>query len=152
MSKKVARANEWFRQLIEGELGYELENIILEDLKIVKAHEGFIRCSYFVPVKLADKDGNWEVGSIASIIDNVGAVAIYSFSGHIKASVDFTISFFSTTKVQEEVEIEAKVAGERGQLTSVVVEVRKKDSGQLIALGKQWMTSSNPGNRIVSKL
>lgn len=53
MNKNLARANEWFRQLVEGELGHELENITLADLKIVKAHEGFIRCSYIVPVKLA---------------------------------------------------------------------------------------------------
>ncbi|XP_044491783.1 uncharacterized protein LOC123215653 [Mangifera indica] len=152
MSKNLARANEWLRQLVEGELGHELENITLANLETLKAHEGYILCSYIIPVKLADKDGNWEVGSIASIIDTVGGVAIYSFSGHIKASVDFSISFYSTTKVQEEVEIEAKVAGERGTLTSVLVEVRKKDNGQLIALGKQWMTSNNPGFRKVSKL
>lgn len=36
-------------------------------------------------------------------------------------------------------EIEAKVVGEKGRLMSVVVEVRRKDNGELIALAKQWM-------------
>ena len=42
---------------------------------------------------------------------------------------------------QEEVEIEAKVVADKEILTSVVVEVRKKDNGELIALGKQWMAT-----------
>ena len=42
---------------------------------------------------------------------------------------------------QEEVEIEAKVMAEKEILTSVVVEVRQKDNGKLVALGKQWMTT-----------
>lgn len=41
---------------------------------------------------------------------------------------------------QEEVEIEAKVVGKKGRLSSVVVEIRRKSNGELIALGKQWMS------------
>ena len=39
-------------------------------------------------------------------------------------------------------EIEAKVIGEKGKLSQVVVEVRRKGNGELIALGKQWMAST----------
>ncbi|XP_048233463.1 uncharacterized protein LOC8273831 isoform X2 [Ricinus communis] len=94
-------------------------------------------------VLYSDGDGNWKVGAMATLIDDVGAAAIYSLIGHIKVSLDFNISYYSTAKTQEEVEIEAKVVGEKGKLMSVVTEVRKKDNGQLIALGRQWMASSN---------
>lgn len=43
---------------------------------------------------------------------------------------------------QEEVEIEAKVVGHRGRLSSVVVEIRRKSNGELIALGRQWMSAA----------
>nr|POF17225.1 hypothetical protein CFP56_18341 [Quercus suber] len=49
--------------------------------------------------------------------------------------------FLVPNSVAEEVEIEAKVMAEKEILTSVVVEVRQKDNGKLIALGKQWMTT-----------
>jgi len=52
---------------------------------------------------------------------------------------------------QEEVEVEAKVVGDKGRITSVLVEVRRKSNGELIALGKQWMASHNNSNK-ASKL
>lgn len=52
---------------------------------------------------------------------------------------------------QEEVEVEAKVVGDKGRITSVLVEVRRKSNRELIALGKQWMASHNNSNK-ASKL
>ncbi|XP_044491782.1 uncharacterized protein LOC123215652 isoform X2 [Mangifera indica] len=132
----VLKSNKWLKDLSEGVISHELEALTLEGLQIVKAYEGFIRCNFIVPVRLS-------VGAMTTLIDDVGAAAIYSFAGHIKASVDFSISFCSSVKVLEEVEIEAKVVGERGRLASVKVEVRRKDNGEVIALGKQWMASNN---------
>ncbi|XP_034900059.1 uncharacterized protein [Populus alba] len=131
-------SNRWLEDLSNG-LGHQLEAITLEGLKIVKAHKGFVLY------------GNWHVGAMATLIDDVGAAAIYSYGGHIKASVDLNISFLSTAKIQEEVEVEAKVVGDKGRITSVLVEVRRKSNGELIALGKQWMASHNNSNK-ASKL
>ena len=41
---------------------------------------------------------------------------------------------------------------EKEILTSMVVEVRKKDNGVLIALGKQWMATLKNKQGVVSKL
>ncbi|KAF2301194.1 hypothetical protein GH714_020762 [Hevea brasiliensis] len=95
-----------------------------------------------------DGHGNWHVGAMATLIDDVGAAAILSLTGHIKGSLDFNISFYFPAKIQEEVEIEAKVVGEKGRLVSVVVEVRKKDNGELIALAKQWMSVPSIASKI----
>ena len=50
-------------------------------------------------IQFQDKDGNWRAGAIATLIDNVGSVAIASTTGWIKISVDFDISYFSTAKI-----------------------------------------------------
>ncbi|MBA0693979.1 hypothetical protein Goari_004315 [Gossypium aridum] len=76
-----------------------------------------------------DPDGNWEVGAMFTLIDDVGAASIYSAADHVKASLDFNISFHSTARTQEEVEIEAKVIAEKGKLSLVVVEIRRKRNG-----------------------
>lgn len=61
------------------------------------------------------------------------------FIFYFSDSGDFTniINYY----LQEEIEIEAKVVKERGRLILHVVEVRRKNSGELIAIGKQWMAS-----------
>ncbi|CAM8917213.1 unnamed protein product [Rhodiola kirilowii] len=138
--KRVQTAIRWLLQL--ASTGHELENRTLKAIKILKAEKGFLLCNYKIPIEASDKDGYWHVGAIATLADDVGAAAIYSVAGHVKASVDFSISFYSQVKLHEEVEVEAKVVGVSGRLASVVVQVRKKDDGELVALGKQWMAEA----------
>ncbi|CAL0332389.1 unnamed protein product [Lupinus luteus] len=92
---------------------------------------------------LQDENGNWQTGSIATMIDIIGSLAVHSVSPMFNVSVDFSMSFYSTAKFQEEVEIKAKVIGKKEKLTSVVVDIRKKNNGEIIATGKQWMSSTN---------
>ncbi|EXB74529.1 hypothetical protein L484_026226 [Morus notabilis] len=119
------------RQLIEdlskGVVGSELE---ISTSKASKSSQ---------PTK--DQNGNWQAGAIATMIDNVGAIAVHSLGGPARVSLDFSVSYFSTAKFKEEIEIEAKVVKERGRLILHVVEVRRKNGGELIAIGKQWMAS-----------
>lgn len=49
-------------------------------------------------------------------------------------------------------EVDAKVMANKGRLTQVMVEVRRKGNGELIASGKQWMASNNLRVSQVSKL
>ena len=46
--------------------------------------------------------------------------------------------------VQEEVEMDGRVVEQKGRMTAVTVEIRKKESGELVAIGRQWMTTSRP--------
>ncbi|KAJ8773446.1 hypothetical protein K2173_004276 [Erythroxylum novogranatense] len=138
---KVERSNNWLRSLSTS--SHELEALSTQGLQVVESQKGFIRCNFIVSDNISDADGNWYVGAMATLIDDVGAAAVYSLAGEVRVSVDFNISIFSAAKLQEEVEIEAKVVGEKETITSVLIEVRKKDGGQVIALGKQWMASHN---------
>ncbi|MQM09546.1 hypothetical protein Taro_042425 [Colocasia esculenta] len=118
--------------------------IIVWQLQVLRARGGRALCAFTVPRYLTDGDGNWRAGAIAALIDNVGAAAIVSSSGILDVSVDFTISYFSPAKAEEEVEIEAAVLGHHGKVSCVEVIIRKKDGGALVAVGKQWMSSNIP--------
>ncbi|KAH7867364.1 hypothetical protein Vadar_032511 [Vaccinium darrowii] len=118
------------------------------ECKIEEVQKGLIRCKFLIPKYLSDKDGNWHTGAIAVLIDDVAAAAICSMVGHIKVSVSFNISYFSTAKIQEEVEIEGEVVGHKDMLTLAVVRIRKKDSGEMVAFAKQWMSSTRGSSKL----
>ncbi|TYH66139.1 hypothetical protein ES332_D06G102500v1 [Gossypium tomentosum] len=101
-------------------ISHELVALTLESPLIVVAQKGSICRNFVVPI---------QVGAMSTLIDDVGAAAIYSVADHVKASLDFNISFHSTAWTQEEVEIEAKVIAEKGKLSLVVVEIRRKRNG-----------------------
>ncbi|KAF5726870.1 hypothetical protein HS088_TW22G00555 [Tripterygium wilfordii] len=143
----------WLKHLAAGATGQEIEARTLQGLQVVQARKGYFLCTFVVPDRASDENGNWHAGAIATLIDVVGAAAVFSLAGHINVSVDFSVSFYSTVKIDEQVEIEAKIAGVQGKMTSVVVEVRRQNKGELVALGKQWMVSNFTVNvNQVSKL
>ncbi|KAE8696078.1 putative Major facilitator superfamily protein [Hibiscus syriacus] len=134
----------WLDDVTNGAIGYEIEARSLRGLQVIEAQTGFLRCSFIVPAHASDMNGNWHVGAIATIIDNVGGAAIYSTGHHLKVTVNFNILYHSTAKIQEEVEIEAKVNGHRGKMTSMVVGVRSKsNNGRLIAVATQWTAAND---------
>ncbi|XP_044491780.1 uncharacterized protein LOC123215651 [Mangifera indica] len=133
---------EWVKGSSKGVMGTPLDHLTIEAIQIVEAHEGFLRCNFIVPFHLLDNDGNWHTGAIAALIDCLGGITIYSFTGNLKASLDLSISFYSTVKQQEEVEVLAKVVGKKGKLASAEVKIRRKDNRQLVASGRLWISSS----------
>ncbi|KAI3850818.1 hypothetical protein MKW92_032320 [Papaver armeniacum] len=133
-------AKDWLESTARGQNGCEMERQALQNLYSVHVQKGLIQCNFIVPISLSDRDGNWRVGAVATLIDLLGASVVHTIHGNIHVSVDFKISFFSTVKIQEEVEIEAKVLGDKGSLFSFTVVIRKKENGDLVAIGKQWMS------------
>ncbi|XP_026664864.2 uncharacterized protein LOC113463491 isoform X2 [Phoenix dactylifera] len=118
----------------------------LSGLRIFRAQAGRALCCFRVPAHLTDGEGNWQAGAIGTMMDDVGAAAIMTTEGLIKVSVQFDISYFSPVRANEEVEIDARIVEHKGtrRLTAVVVEIRKKGNGQMVAVGRQWMTSGRP--------
>ncbi|MBA0683924.1 hypothetical protein Goari_025548, partial [Gossypium aridum] len=139
-SLKTALA--WLRGVINGKIGHGLEARVLQGLHVTHAEKGFMRFDFVVPNTVSDVDGNWHVGALASLLDLIGIVTIYSFANSVISTVDFNASYYSTAKIQEHVEIESKVTANRGKLLHVVIEVRRKGNGEVIAVGKQWMASN----------
>ncbi|KAE8696077.1 putative Major facilitator superfamily protein [Hibiscus syriacus] len=133
----------WFQDLVDGTIGQELETRSLQGLRITHARKGYLRSEFAVPSLAADVNGNWHGGAIAILMDAVGAVAAYSAFHHVIKSVDFSISHYSTAKIQEEVVVEAKVVGNHDKLVQVMMEARMKANNELIASGKMWAALNN---------
>ncbi|KAK2649173.1 hypothetical protein Ddye_016662 [Dipteronia dyeriana] len=105
-------------QIVETREGFIRFNfIVLSHLAVILAYFSqvsstlllslfslFVRlCSHkFICTIMYDEDGNWHVGAMATLINSVGGAATHSFGGHVKTSVDFDISFYSTAKIQDE--------------------------------------------------
>ncbi|VVA97815.1 unnamed protein product [Arabis nemorensis] len=87
------------------------------------------------------EDGIWQAGAITTVIDGIGAAAVYSTGDGLYSSLDLNVSFYSTAKIQEKVEVEARVkATNNGGLKSAVIEIRRESNGEIIATGRMWMS------------
>ncbi|CAJ1951125.1 unnamed protein product [Sphenostylis stenocarpa] len=142
----------WIKSLSDGTSGQEVETSATRGIRLVKAHKGFILCDMIIHSGLLDKSGHWDVSAMATLVDMIASFASYTATSCHQVTLDLSISYYSTAKVQEEVEIEAKVVGEMDDLTSVIVEVRKKQNGELVALGKLWMAVARKNSKQTSKL
>ncbi|KAL6144675.1 hypothetical protein ACLB2K_055366 [Fragaria x ananassa] len=75
--EKLQESKKWLHYLSTGAKGInELEALTLIGLQVLNAHKGFFHCNFIVPDHLSDQDGNWHVGAIATMIDDVGAAAL----------------------------------------------------------------------------
>ncbi|KAE8680770.1 putative Major facilitator superfamily protein [Hibiscus syriacus] len=97
---QLQRSLKLLDDVASGAVGNELEARSLRDLQIIQADAGFLRCNFIVPAHASDINGNWHAGAIATIIDSVGATAIYSVCQHVKVTVNFNIQYHSTAKIQ----------------------------------------------------
>ncbi|KAE9616162.1 putative acyl-CoA hydrolase [Lupinus albus] len=130
------------KDIEEGNAGQEFAALSLKGIRVVKAHKGFMLCHFIVDNDLSDENGNWHVGAIATLVDIIGSSVSYTFTSYHQVTVDLSISYYSTAKVQEEVEVEAKVIGKKEKLIAVIVQVRKKENRELVAIGKLWFSST----------
>ncbi|KAL4559984.1 hypothetical protein LXL04_032132 [Taraxacum kok-saghyz] len=127
------------KKWLENSTKFQLDGLALQGIRIDRVEIGVVRCNFVIPDHLSDENGNWNVGAISVLIDDMAAGAVFSYCGGNLATVDFTMSFYSMAKVNEEVEIEANVVGEKGNLVSVVIDIKKKANGEKVVVGKQWM-------------
>ncbi|XVE88874.1 hypothetical protein DITRI_Ditri19aG0103700 [Diplodiscus trichospermus] len=98
--EEVQRSLKWLEDVTTGAIGYEIESRTLQGLRVVRAQRGFLLCNFNVPDHATDVNGNWHIGAIATIIDNVGGAAVYSINDRLNVTVNFNISYYSTAKIQ----------------------------------------------------
>ncbi|KAI3934977.1 hypothetical protein MKW98_009896 [Papaver atlanticum] len=99
-------AKNWLESVATGQKGREMERQAVQNLYSIHVQKGLIQCNFI------DGDGNWHVGAIAPLTDHVGASVVHTTHADIHVS--------------EEVEIEAKVLAHKGNLSSVMVVIKKK--------------------------
>ncbi|GMI97156.1 hypothetical protein like AT2G29590 [Hibiscus trionum] len=108
----------------------------LRGLRVDRVEPGFVSCTFKVPPRLTDKNGNLATGAIANIVDEVGGAAVFVIGLPMKVSVDMSISLLGTAKLDDELEITSKALGQRGSYSGTIVHVRNKATGELIAEGR----------------
>ncbi|XP_028789526.1 uncharacterized protein LOC114745532 isoform X1 [Neltuma alba] len=153
-SEGQGRLEERIRSLSKGAAGHEAEAEAARGLTLVKLHKGFLLCNFKVHRGVSDESGKWHEGAMTTLMDIIGSWTAFSFTSQNQVTVHLSVSSFSNPNLQETVEVEGKAMGKTGKITSVKVEVRKKEDGQTVALGIMSMAPShpNPTRPLPSKL
>eukprot|EP00253_Pinus_taeda_P023605 PITA_23605 len=111
----------------------------LRGIQIHQITQGRLICTFTIPSRLVGDSGHWRTPALITLVDMICAAAIMTCGLTLKASVDYNISYISPVKVQDDIEIDARVVGHKGGLSTVVVELRNKGTGELIAHVRQSM-------------
>ncbi|OQU86067.1 hypothetical protein SORBI_3003G008200 [Sorghum bicolor] len=122
----------------------ELSCVALAGARVSVAEPGRVVCSLRVRAPVADAEGSWHTGAIAAVVDCVCSAVVHTVVGAPTATVHYSLSYFSPADRDTEVEVEGRVVSRKGKLTAATVEVRKKESGELVAVGRQWVTPTWP--------
>ncbi|CAM8916363.1 unnamed protein product [Rhodiola kirilowii] len=76
------------------------EDFALRGIQVDRFETGSVACTFKVPPRLTDRNGNMAPGAIFNLVDEVGAAAAVQFEGQpMLVSVDMSVSFLSTAKV-----------------------------------------------------
>ncbi|MBA0552584.1 hypothetical protein Golob_023383 [Gossypium lobatum] len=89
-------------------VGYErsfYNDFGLRGIRVDKVEPGFVSCTFKVPPRLTDKNGNLATGAIANIVDEVGGSAVFVIGVPMKVSVDISISFLGTAKLGKVIQL-----------------------------------------------
>ncbi|OWM68759.1 putative esterase F42H10.6 [Punica granatum] len=117
------------------------ESFTLRGLIVDRVERGLIVCTFTVPSRLADHSGNLATGAIANLVDEIGYAVLHVEGVPICVSVNMSISYLSTAKAGDKLEITSKVLGQRGAYSGTMVLLRNKESGEIIAEGRHSLFS-----------
>ncbi|XP_030524268.1 acyl-coenzyme A thioesterase 13 isoform X1 [Rhodamnia argentea] len=119
------------------------ENFSLRGLRVDRVEPGLVVCSFRVPPRLADRNGNLAQGAIANMVDEIGYAVIHVEGIPISVSVNMSISYLSTAKVNDELEITSKVLGQKGGYFATIILMRNKATGEIIAEGRHSLFNAH---------
>ncbi|KAI3429046.1 uncharacterized protein J3R85_008679 [Psidium guajava] len=119
------------------------ENFSLRGLRVDRVEPGLVVCSFKVPPRLADRNGNLAEGAIANMVDEIGYAVIHVEGFPISVSVNMSISYLSAAKVNDELEITSKVLGQKGSYCATIVLMRNKATGEIIAEGRHSLFNAH---------
>nr|XP_011460918.1 PREDICTED: acyl-coenzyme A thioesterase 13-like isoform X2 [Fragaria vesca subsp. vesca] len=109
------------------------ENFAIRGIRVDQAEPGLVVCTF------KDRAGNLSNGAIANLVDIVGSYVTYTGGLIRNVSADISISYMSTAKLDDEVEITSKRLGQKGGYTGILVLLRNKATGDVIAEGRHSM-------------
>ncbi|KAF5194878.1 Thioesterase superfamily protein [Thalictrum thalictroides] len=120
------------------------EEFALKGIRVDRIESGCVVCTFVVPRRLTNATGNLCSGAIANIIDEVGGAVVHVDGLPMNVSVDMSISYLSTAKVNDELEIISRVLGKKGGYSGTIVLLRNKATGEVIAEGRHSLFGKLP--------
>ncbi|OVA17678.1 Thioesterase superfamily [Macleaya cordata] len=120
-------------------VGFEksfFEDFALGSIRVDRVEPGLVSCTFKVPPRLTDGSGNLSKGAIASLVDEIGAAAVHVDGHPMKVSVDMSISYLSTAKANDELEITSRGLGQKRGYFGTIVLLKNKGTGEVIAEGR----------------
>ncbi|CAB4282318.1 unnamed protein product [Prunus armeniaca] len=112
------------------------EYFALRGIQVDRVEPGLVVCTFKVPPHLSDRSGRLANGAIANLVDEVGGAVVHVEGLPMNVSVDMCISYMSTAKLHDELEITSRVLGQRGGYSGMIVLMRNKVTGEVIAEGR----------------
>ncbi|GMH07379.1 hypothetical protein Nepgr_009219 [Nepenthes gracilis] len=117
------------------------EDFSLRGIRVDRVEPGLVVCTYMVPPRLADRTGYLSSGAIANLVDEVGCSVIFKEGFTNAVSVNMSISYASNAKVYDEVEITARLLGQKGNIFTAAVVLKNKGTGEIVAEGRHTLFS-----------
>ncbi|XP_019167987.1 PREDICTED: uncharacterized protein LOC109163679 isoform X1 [Ipomoea nil] len=73
----------------------------LRGIRVDSYRPGFISCTFKVPPRLTDTNGNLGSGAIATLVDEVGCATVFVEGQPFNVTVDISINYVSTAKLDD---------------------------------------------------
>lgn len=113
------------------------ERFIMQGLRVDLIEPGRVICSMNVPPRLLNAGNFMHGGATATLVDLVGSAAIFTVGAPSSGvSVEINVSYLDAAFAGEKIEIESKVLRVGKAVAVVSVEIRKKDTGKIVAQGR----------------
>ncbi|XP_075633682.1 uncharacterized protein LOC142606178 [Castanea sativa] len=111
------------------------EDFALGDIWVDQVEPGFVSSTFSVPPRLTDRTRKLASGAIANIVDIAGGCVVQVEGLPFNVSVHISISFLSTARPDDELEITSRALGQRGGYFGTVVVIRNETTKEIIAEG-----------------
>ncbi|XVF60935.1 hypothetical protein PTKIN_Ptkin08bG0088000 [Pterospermum kingtungense] len=113
------------------------ERLIMHGLRVDLIEIGRVILSFKVPPRLLNGGNYLHGGVIATLVDLVSSAAVYTVGAAFTGtSVEINVSFMDAAYADEEIEIEARALRVGKAVAVLSVELRKKNTGEIIAQGR----------------
>nr|XP_023881441.1 acyl-coenzyme A thioesterase 13-like [Quercus suber]POE74199.1 acyl-coenzyme a thioesterase 13 [Quercus suber] len=122
------------------------EDFALRGIRVDWVEPTFVACTFRVLARFTDRTGKLASGAIANIVDIAGGCVVHVEGLPFNVSVDILISFLSTARPDDELEITSRALGQRAGYFGTVVVIRNKTTGEIIAEGRHSLFGNITAN------
>ncbi|XP_062013078.1 uncharacterized protein LOC133729556 [Rosa rugosa] len=124
------------------------DHLVLRGIRVDRVEPGLVVCTFKVPLRLLDRDGNFASGAIANLVDVVGSCVVYVSGAPMNVTMEMSISYLSAAKLDDELEITSRLLGQKGGYSGIIVLLRNKVTGRIISEGRHSLFRSHTHGKL----